>query len=108
MTSFGPTRAARLSTPSSSGSLVADHGVPYRQRLRPSWKDHATFLFIALVLLLDSGSVLAGALGLSLTGFIWLFFAVLRISVDEESVQVRFGLFGPKIPLSSISATRSR
>ncbi len=87
--------------------MVADHGVPYRQRRRPSWKYHATFLFIALVLVLESGSVLAGALGLSLTGFLWLFFAVLRISVDEEFVQVRFGLFGPKIPLSSIRSAEA-
>lgn len=87
--------------------MGADQGVAYRQRLRASWKYHGTFLFVALVLVLESGSVLAGALGLSLAGFLWLFFAVLRVSVDEDFVQVRFGLFGPKIPLSSIRSVEA-
>ena len=50
------------------------------------------------------------ALGLGLAAFfmlLGLFFAVLRVKVTTEHVDVHYGLIGPKIPLASIESVEA-
>jgi len=37
----------------------------------------------------------------------WMLFAVLRVSVSEDNVNVQYGLFGPKIPISAIESAEA-
>lgn len=57
-------------------------------------------------------SLASGAWGslatLPLLGALWLLFSVLRVSVSEASVNIQFGLFGPKIPIAAIESAEAR
>lgn len=54
--------------------------------------------------------LLAGApwvttlLSASILAMVWLFFGVLRTTVSERSVNVQYGLIGPRIPVQAITA----
>src|SRR5690606_12007442 len=46
------------------------------------------------------------ALGVTLPilALVWLFFAVLRVTVSQGSLQVQYGLFGPTIPIAAVES----
>lgn len=53
---------------------------------------------------IGTGSFAGVLLSLPLLAVIWLLFGVLRVTVSEQSVDVKLGLFGPKIPMRSIES----
>ncbi len=73
-------------------------------------KDRAHWSLAALVLGLGGVSVaalwplapLAAIASFALVALTWLLFAVLRVTVSEGAVNIQLGLWGPRIPISSI------
>lgn len=51
---------------------------------------------------LTPGGWLAAAIALPVSFLLWVFFSVLRVTVSEHHVNIQYGLFGPKIPISAI------
>jgi hypothetical protein len=49
-----------------------------------------------------AGQFLAGGITLASLGALWVFFGVLRVTISERAVNVKYGVFGPKIPVESI------
>ncbi|PRQ02611.1 DUF3093 family protein [Enhygromyxa salina] len=85
--------------------------VLYRDKSRAPWPLHAVFGALSLVTI---GSAFAGAgawigtaITLPLLLVMWLLFSVLRVTVSEGHVNVQYGLFGPKIPISSIASVEA-
>lgn len=54
-----------------------------------------------------SGSFAGALLGLPILFLTWLLFGVLRVTVSERSVDVKLGLFGPRIPMEAIESARA-
>ncbi len=89
--------------------------VLYRHRAMPSRGFHLVML---LSMLLPVAIIAATSLAPNTPWFLpffvlpswlvlipaWLLFSVLRIAVTKEHVHIQYGLFGPKIPVSAISA----
>lgn len=81
--------------------------VLYRDKRRAPWQLQALFTGSALVVMLatiGSGQLWAMAIALPPLLLIWLLFAVLRVTVSEGHVNIQYGLFGPKIPISAITS----
>jgi hypothetical protein len=85
--------------------------VLYRDKSRAPWPLHAVFGALSLVTI---GSAFAGpgawigtAATLPLIAVMWLLFSVLRVTVSQGQVNVQYGLFGPKIPVSSIESAEA-
>jgi hypothetical protein len=106
-----------LAIPESSGPpdeyerrYMADEGklVHRAKQPAPPWMQLllATTPIGGLALLATS----AWAAGLATLVFgvlLWALFSVLRFTVTEKSVNVQFGVFGPKIPMESIEEVRA-
>lgn len=82
--------------------------VLYRDKSRAPKSLHAIF---AALTLLTIGSAFAGpgawigtAITLPMMVMVWLLFSVLRVTVSEGHVNVQYGIFGPKIPISAIES----
>ena len=85
--------------------------VLYRDKRRAPWQLQALFTGSALVVMLatiGSGQLWALAIGLPPLLIIWLLFAVLRVTVSEGHVNIQYGLFGPKIPISAIQTVEAQ
>ncbi|KIG12039.1 hypothetical protein DB30_02094 [Enhygromyxa salina] len=85
--------------------------VLYRDKSRAPWPLHAVFAAISAVTI---GSAFAGpgawvgaAITLPLVALMWLLFSILRVTVSQGQVNVQYGLFGPKIPIASISSAEA-
>jgi hypothetical protein len=79
--------------------------VLYRDKRRAPWQLQALFAASGLAVMLAtiaSGQLWALAIGLPPLLIVWLLFAVLRVTISEGHVNVQYGLFGPKIPISAI------
>lgn len=79
--------------------------VLYRDKRRAPWQLQALFAASGLSVLIAtiaSGQLWALAIGLPPLLIVWLLFAVLRVTISEGHVNVQYGLFGPKIPISAI------
>lgn len=78
--------------------------VLYRERRRAPWQLHGLFAAIAgsyaLLGLVQPWALVA----LPALLMVWLLFAVLRVTVSEGHVNVQYGLFGPRIPVSAIES----
>ncbi len=90
--------------------MTGDGVVLYRDKARAPWPWHA--IFGASMLAVLGSAVVVGqawtlALSLPVLATLWLFFAVLRVTVSERSVRVQYGLFGPTIPTAAIESARA-
>lgn len=80
--------------------------VLFRDKRRAPWQLQSVFL---LSLLSFVGATLAAGQPLALIAalppllIVWLLFAVLRVTVSEGHVNIQYGLFGPKIPITAIT-----
>lgn len=84
--------------------------VLYRDKRRAPWQIHALFLFPLLAVIgstAATGAWFALAIALPPLLLIWLLFAVLRVTVSEGHVNVQYGLFGPKIPISAVESVEA-
>lgn len=85
--------------------------VLYRDKRRAPWQLQALFSASALAVIgatVGSGQLWALALGIPPLLIIWLLFAVLRVTVSEGHVNIQYGLFGPKIPISAITSVEAQ
>ncbi|MCA9650053.1 MAG: hypothetical protein H6712_18125 [Myxococcales bacterium] len=83
--------------------------VLHRTKQRAPWQLNALFGVIAVAsmapIVAGLPSAWIGALfTLPILFVVWMLFAVLRVTVSEGSVDVQYGLFGPKIPIASIES----
>ncbi len=89
--------------------MKADGAMLYRIKARAPWQ------LGALIGLVGGGAVLAEVLAgsyyslLAIPVFlaIILLFAILRVTVSEGSVNIQYGLFGPKIPMAAIESAEA-
>ena len=78
-------------------------------------KDRAHWSLAALVLGIGGVSVaslwpvapLAALASFAVLCLMWLLFAVLRVTVSEGAVNIQLGLWGPRIPISSILSVQA-
>lgn len=85
--------------------------VLYRDKRRAPWQLQTLFAASGLAVLgsvIASGQLWALAITLPPLLIIWLLFAVLRVTVSEGHVNVQYGLFGPKIPISAIDRVEAQ
>ena len=86
--------------------MVAGSPVLAHERVPARWQYHATFGLIAAILLLKASTLLVAGVAMAGLAAAWLFFSGLRVAVTAEAVDIKLGLFGPRIPLKAIrSAT---
>lgn len=87
---------------------MEDAGVVlFRDKSRAPWPLHAIFLVAmttVTVAAVTAGAAFALLFSLPTLALVWLFFAVLRVTVSEGAVNVQYGLFGPKIPIAAIES----
>jgi hypothetical protein len=85
--------------------------VLYRDKSRAPWPLHAIFGAIAVMTIASAftgpGAWVGTVLTLPLLAVVWLLFSVLRVTVSEGHVNVQYGLFGPKIPVSAIESAEA-
>jgi len=90
--------------------MAGEGVVLYRDKARAPWPWHAIFgASMAAVLgsAVAVGQAWTLALSLPVLATLWLFFAVLRVTVSERAVRVQYGLFGPRIPTAAIESARA-
>jgi hypothetical protein len=94
--------------------MTGEGEVLHREKSVSPWYFHAIFLVPALFTL--GASIIPavmgtpdGLVGLAISApialfliVLWLIFSVLRVTVSSTWLHVQYGLFGPKIPISSI------
>lgn len=94
---------------------MSDGGVVHQAKSKaPGWFHLVMFAPVVVSLAILTAIVLGGAAppallllalpSLAVTLPLWLLFAVLRATVTTTHVHIQYGLFGPKIPLASISS----
>lgn len=87
--------------------MAGEGTVLYRDKSRAPWFLHAMFAAAAAIIVaanVIAGQWLALAVTLPILTIVWLFFAVLRVTVSQGSVQVQYGVFGPTIPIAAIES----
>lgn len=88
--------------------MASEGTMLYRDKSRAPWPLHAIFGVLSVFALASAftapGAWLGTAISLPLLLVMWLLFSVLRVSVSEHHVNVQYGLFGPKIPISAIES----
>lgn len=82
--------------------------VLHRAKERAPWQLNAIMGGSAAAMLLPlfvgaSGAWIAPLIGLPILFVTWMLFSVLRVTVSEGHVNIQYGLFGPKIPIDSIT-----
>ena len=78
-----------------------------RDKSRAPWPLHAIVLVAMATVTVTSvtaGAAFALLFSLPTLAIVWLFFAVLRVTVSERADNVHSGLFGPKIPSAAIES----
>lgn len=83
--------------------------VLYRDKQRTPWQMTALLGGAGLVSLLPvlmgaPGAWLGVVLTLPVLFLVWVLMGVLRVTVSQGTVDVQYGLFGPKIPIAAIEA----
>lgn len=73
-------------------------------RGRPRLGYHALIGFAAIAIALNAATVASAAIGLVLLALAWITFAIMRVTVTSSHLDVKYGLFGPHIPIASITA----
>ncbi len=89
--------------------MAGEGTVLYRAKARAHWSLAALILGVGGAATLASWSVapVATVLTLGFLGLLWLLFAVLRVTVSEGAVKIQLGLWGPRIPIASITSARA-
>jgi hypothetical protein len=83
--------------------------VLYRAKQRTPWQMTALLAAVGIVSLLPvivgaPGAWLSAMMTLPVLFLVWALFAVLRVTVSQGTVDIQYGLFGPKIPIAAIEA----
>lgn len=102
-----PVERSQLPDPYERTYMAGEGTVLYRDKSRAPWALHALFGVAAAVVIganAFTGQWLALAFALPVMAIVWLFLAVLRVTVSQGSVQVQYGLFGPTIPIAAIES----
>lgn len=85
--------------------------VLYRDKSRAPRTLHAIFvaamMLTAATAFAGAGSWVGTAVAMPMLATIWLLFSVLRVTVSEGHVNLQYGLFGPKIPISAIESAEA-
>jgi hypothetical protein len=89
--------------------MKGDGLVLYRAKQRSPWQMTALLAAVGVVsmwpLVLGApGAWLSTAITLPVLFLIWVLMGVLRVTVSQGTVDVQYGLFGPKIPITAIEA----
>lgn len=87
--------------------MTGDGAVLCRDKSRAPWPIHAIFGASALTIVgsaFAAGQAWSLLVSLPFLMVVWLFFAVLRVTVSERAINVQYGLFGPKIPTAAIES----
>lgn len=90
--------------------MAGDGTVLFRDKTRAPWGLLALFgipLVGMLGATIATGELLGLLLGFPVLAVVFLLFAVLRVTVSAQAVNVQYGLFGPKIPLAAIEAAEA-
>ncbi len=82
-------------------------GLLSHERFPATWRYHATFAVLALLVAAKAQTIAIAAVAVSVIAVVWLFFAVLRINVTATHVHVQYGLFGPRIPIERIRSAEA-
>lgn len=104
-----PVEAAQPPDAYERAYMAGDGTVLFRDKSRAPWPLHAIFGAAGAVVVgaaIASGE-LAGLVALPLLALVWLFFAVLRVTVSAQAINVQYGMFGPKIPLAAIESAEA-
>lgn len=102
-----PVEAASLPDLYERKYMEGEGVVLFRDKSRAPWPLHAIFLVVMATMTVASvtaGAAFALLFSLPTLALVWLFFAVLRVTVSEGAVNVQYGLFGPKIPVAAIES----
>lgn len=83
--------------------------VLYRDKQRTPWQMTALLGGIGIVSLLPvlagaAGAWISAAITLPMLFLVWVLMGVLRVTVSQGTVDVQYGLFGPKIPIAAIES----
>lgn len=104
-----PVEPARPPDPYEQRYMADDGLVLYRDKHSAPWQLHAIFatsLAAVFGAALAAGGAVGGAIGIAIglpmLAFVWILASVLRVTVSEAHVNVQYGGFGPKIPISAI------
>lgn len=87
--------------------MSKDGAVVFRSKLRSNWKVPAfagTMAAFMVVWGATHATLGVGLVSAVITLFVGLMFSVLRIVISSKYVDVQYGIFGPKIPLSAIES----
>ncbi|PRP90150.1 hypothetical protein ENSA5_67680 [Enhygromyxa salina] len=100
--------AGRLPDAYEAEYMSGEGTVLYRDKSRAPWPLHAIFgavsLFTIGAAFVGSGAWIETVATVLVLLPVWLLFSVLRVTVSEGHVNVQYGLFGPKIPISAIES----
>lgn len=99
----GPMPPASLD-PFEARYMIGSGHVLARYRGRPGAGYHAMFGFVALVVALSASGPAQILFALALLVPIWLMFAIVRVTVTPSHLDVKYGPFGPRIPLAQIDS----
>ncbi len=100
--------AARTPDPYEEKYMGGEGMVLHRAKERAPWQLNALlgvgFASSLLPLFLGApGAWIAPLIALPIMFVTWMLFSVLRVTVSQGYVNIQYGLFGPKIPIASIS-----
>lgn len=102
---------SRVPDPYEAEYMRGEGVVLYRDKSRAPWPLHALFGAISALTLATAftgpGAWVGAAATLPLLLLMWLLFSVLRVTVSEGNVNVQYGLFGPKIPMTAIESAEA-
>lgn len=90
--------------------MNADGVVHYRSKVGGKWQVHAFTGIASLFIILWCAAHGSLGLGLGLGALLMLsglFLSVIRVTISSSSVDVHFGLLGPKIPLAAIDSVEA-
>lgn len=97
---------ARPPDPDEATSPREGGDLPFRARTRPLWFYNLIFVLPAMlslsIALLSEPISLFPLFSALVALALWALFYELQITVSREEVQIRFGIFGPNIPLRAI------
>lgn len=101
----------RLPDPYEAEYMRGEGLVLYRDKSRAPWPLHA-ILGVATALMIASAFTAPGAwvgtlISLPIIALTWVLFSVLRVTVSQGHINVQYGLFGPKIPISAIESAEA-
>jgi hypothetical protein len=101
--------APTLADPYERQYMKGEGLVLYRTKQRSPWQMAALFATAAVISVLPvvgglPGALLTAGLTVPFLFLLWVLMGVLRVTVSEGTVDVQYGLFGPKIPITAIEA----